>query len=307
MSTGGSVSNTGLALKKLGMDVTLMGKVGDDDFGKTVINIFESYGASGLLVDKNETTSYSIVIAIPGTDRIFLHDPGANNSFCVSDIPESELEKADYFHFGYPPLMKSMYENDGLELINLFKLAKSKNLITSLDFATISSDSEAGKIDWISILNELLPYVDFFVPSFEELCFMLDKQKYERLSVDGGDMTEKLDICADVKPLADKLITMGAKHVLIKCGVSGLYYKDNDEEIIQPCYKPNVVLSGTGAGDTSIAAFLASMSIGRSMKECVRNAAAEGACCVEAYDALSGIKTIEEIEKKIDQGWEVLK
>ena len=31
--TGGSVANTGLALKLLGCDVTLMGKVGDDSFG----------------------------------------------------------------------------------------------------------------------------------------------------------------------------------------------------------------------------------------------------------------------------------
>ena len=34
--TGGSVANTGLALKLLGCDVTLMGKVGDDSFGMMI-------------------------------------------------------------------------------------------------------------------------------------------------------------------------------------------------------------------------------------------------------------------------------
>lgn len=36
----------------------------------------------------------------------------------------------------------------------------------------------------------------------------------------------------------------------------------------------------------------------------VKLAAAEGASCVEAYDALSGLRTIEELREKIANGWE---
>ena len=75
VSSGGSVSNTGLALKVLGNDVTLMGKVGDDDFGAMLAQIFARYGAGGLIVDKDSATSYSVVLAIPGIDRMFLHCP----------------------------------------------------------------------------------------------------------------------------------------------------------------------------------------------------------------------------------------
>jgi len=32
-------------------------------------------------------------------------------------------------------------------------------------------------------------------------------------------------------------------------------------------------------------------------------AAATGACCVAAYDALSGLKSFEELTGKIQQGW----
>ena len=35
--TGGSVANTGLGMKVLGADVTLMGKIGDDAFGGIVL------------------------------------------------------------------------------------------------------------------------------------------------------------------------------------------------------------------------------------------------------------------------------
>ena len=86
VSTGGSVANTGLALKKLGCDVTLLGKVGNDHFGDLIKSIVSSYGAGGLISDDNSSTSYSVVLAIPGIDRVFLHNPGANDTFSSDDI-----------------------------------------------------------------------------------------------------------------------------------------------------------------------------------------------------------------------------
>ena len=71
-------------------------------------------------------------------------------------------------------------------------------------------------------------------------------------------------------------------------------------------YKPGKVLSGTGAGDTSIAAFLLGMLEGCPPEECVQLAAATGACCVEAYDALSGLKPLSELRTRIAAGWEMV-
>ena len=72
---------------------------------------------------------------------------------------------------------------------------------------------------------------------------------------------------------------------------------------IQPCFRADQVLSGTGAGDTSIAAFLLAASQGKPVETCAALAAAEGACAVTAYDALSGLKSLEELEKRIADGW----
>ena len=173
--TGGSVANTGLAMKRLGNDVRLLGKVGTDSFGRTIRDILASYGVGGLIEAEGASTSYSIVLAIPGFDRIFLHDPGANDTFSGADIPWEELSGAALFHFGYPPLMKQMYADDGNELAGIFRKAKELGIATSLDLAAVDPQSEAAKADWEEILRKTLPYVDFFVPSFEELCFMLDR------------------------------------------------------------------------------------------------------------------------------------
>ena len=321
--TGGSVANTGLALKLLGNDVCLLGKVGDDAFGAMVQKIFAGYGAEGLIVAPDCSTSYSVVLAIPGIDRVFLHNPGANNTFSSADIPDEALRDAAIFHFGYPPLMRRMYENDGAELAEIFARVKSLGIATSLDLAAVDPDMPAGRADWRRILEKVLPSVDFFVPSFEELCFMLDQKRYKRLASGGGDMTTSLDIKAEVIPLAEELMQMGCKVVLVKCGTTGLYYRTYDEwtmegigsrleldtaawasrEGLQPCFQADIVRSGTGAGDTSIAAFLTAVLAGKDPMRCVALAAAEGACCVTAYDALSGLRPIAELEARIDNGW----
>ena len=323
--TGGSVANTGLALKLLGNDVLLMGKIGTDALGSMVKSVFSAYGAGGLIEDPDSATSYSVVLAVPGYDRIFLHDPGANDSFSGADIPDAALEDAVLFHFGYPPLMKKMYADGGAELAAVFRRMKQHGLATSLDLAAVDPNSPAGQTDWKGILRAVLPYVDFFVPSFEELCWMLDRDRYDRLNR-GGDMTVGLDLQAEALPLADELIGMGCRAVLIKCGTAGLVYRTAgrtalasvgprlvldpdawaDQRGLQPCFRADCVRSGTGAGDTSIAAFLTGVLRGFGPSDCAALAAAEGACCVTAYDALSGLQPVEELMDRIRAGWPLL-
>lgn len=327
VSTGGVVANTGLAMKFLGADVKLIGKIGEDSFGEIVANTLKKNGAEddSLVRDPSVSTSYTVVVAIPGIDRIFLHDPGANDQFFSKDISDVQLREADHIHFGYPPLMAKMFEEDGRELIDIYRRAKEFGLSTSLDMAAVDPNAPSGGADWEKILNLVLPYVDFFVPSFEELCFMLDRPKFDALAdkANGGDMTEVISFEEDVKPLADKCLKLGAKLVVIKCGIAGLFYKSSKEETMrkipgidavkwaelegfEKSYVPDVVRSGTGAGDTCIAAFLTALLDGEEPEMVFSLATGTGASCVEGYDSLSGLRTFDELKKKIGNGWEKL-
>ena len=89
LSTGGAVSNTGLALVKLGIPTRLIGKIGRDPFGEAVCRIVSSYDpdlVSGMVVDPDSSTSYTICLSPPGMDRMFLHWSGANETFSPDDI-----------------------------------------------------------------------------------------------------------------------------------------------------------------------------------------------------------------------------
>ena len=71
-----------------------------------------------------------------------------------------------------------------------------------------------------------------------------------------------------------------------------------NKRIYQPAFKAKIIKSEVAAGDTSIATFLAAARRGFSPEKCIALAAAQGACCVTASDAISGLKTLDEL---IDQ------
>ena len=322
--TGGSVANTGLALKILGNDVTLLGKTGDDAFGGIVRSILAQYGAGGLITDRESSTSYSVVLAVPGTDRIFLHHPGANDTFSALDVRDEALDGAALFHFGYPPIMRRMYENGGRDLAALFRRVHGLGVATSLDLAAVDPGSDAGKADWRGILAAVLPDTDFFLPSFEELCFMLNRPLYDRLAEKGGDMTLQPGVREAADALARECLDMGCAAAVIKCGLAGMVYRTGSRERtgrigenlavdpaawadrsgIQPCFRAETVCSGTGAGDVSIAAYLTAVLEGEGPAACARLAAAEGAASVASYDALGSLLPLDELRRRIENGWE---
>lgn len=323
VSGGGAAFNTGLGLHALGAEVLLMANTGDDDFGRILKGKIQERGCeSCITVLPGETTSYTIVLAPKGVDRLFLHNPGCNNTFGSEHVDLKKAATADHFHFGYPTLMKRFYQNDGLELKELFCSIKELGLTTSLDLAAVDPESEAAACRWDRIFKSVLPYVDFFVPSIEELGFLLNRSLYEKWQAiaDGEDITSILSLKGDVETIADQALQLGAKAVLLKCGAAGMFLKTASNQAFvngpdflkgwgeisyfQNSFLPDRILSATGAGDTSIAAFIKAMLERRTPVECVKLAAATGASCVTAYDTVSGLMSFEKLEEKIKNGWE---
>lgn len=324
LATGGPVSNTGLGLHKLGVNTRLMGKVGDDLFGQTIQNIIADYHPSlteGMIVAGGETSSYSIILSPANADRMFLHFSGCNDTFGANDINYEMLAQARLFHFGYPPLMKRIIERDGAELAELFRRAKATGVTTSLDMAMPDPTSFSGGVDWTAILSNALPHVDIFLPSVEEILFMLYRDKYEAFSENADDLPAVLTPEL-VALIGEDLLSMGPKVVGLKLGRLGIYLKTAHErawldtgrakprdiyhwisrELWAPCFKTAVV-GTTGSGDAAIAGFLAALLRGQSPEESITMACAVGACSVEAADALGGVKSWDQTRARISSGW----
>ncbi|WP_209123961.1 carbohydrate kinase family protein [Alkalihalobacillus sp. BA299] len=323
VATGGAVPNTGIALHKLGFSTTLMGKVGNDVFGQALLRLIKDIDVTltqGMITTPGENSSYSIVISPPGGDRIFLHCPGANDTFSADDMDMDKVSEAKLFHFGYPSLMFNMFQNEGEELVNIFRKVKGKGLTTSLDMAQPDPESEAGKTDWLPILNKVMPYVDIFLPSFEEIVFMLDRELYDNLT----RRTESSGILCgasqqSLSRIADQLLQAGAAIVVIKLGEHGLYMRTTDDEqrleksglfncsstkawmqreLLIPCFEVEVQ-GTTGAGDSTIAGFLGGLLQGLTPEQVLEGAVGVGSFNVQKPDAISGIPHWEEVQRFI--------
>ncbi len=326
ISTGGAVSNTGLALHKLGVSTRLMGKVGDDLLGQTVRQIVAAHGgdlADGMVVDGAAHTSYTIIVNPPGVDRTFLHFPGANDTFSADDVRYDVVARARLFHFGYPPLLKLTFQDGGAQLVTIFRRVKGMGITTSLDMTLPDPASAAGRADWVAILRAVMPYVDVFLPSIEEALYMLRRETYEALSrQEGQGSFLPLVTPALLSELGRELLAMGGRVVGFKLGERGLYVRTAgraaiegmgaarppdatawaDRELWAPCFRVEVA-GTTGAGDATIAGFLAGLLRDLSPEEALTAAVAAGGCNVEMPDAVSGVRPWEEMWQRVKDGW----
>ncbi|WP_261131978.1 carbohydrate kinase family protein [Bacillus sp. Marseille-Q3570] len=321
-STGGAVANTGIALNKLGVPALLMGKVGNDHFGQILMKQLRGEGLEAvqkMIVASNDQTSYTIVLSQPGIDRTFLHCAGVNDTFSMVDIDYDALKETKVFHFGYPPLMKKMYQNNGEELFRILSELKKKDITVSLDMAYPDPDSEAGQASWKAILTKCLPMVDVFMPNIEEILYMLDRPLFSELQQKGLQCIEPEHLTR----VGDNLLGMGAAIVGLKLGDNGLYIRTTESierlkqvgkglgedfanwlgrELLVPCFEVKEV-GTTGAGDCTIAGFLGGMVQSFSLEKTVRLAVGVGACNVEGIDATSSIPSMEKVLQRIERNW----
>jgi sugar/nucleoside kinase (ribokinase family) len=168
----------------------------------------------------------------------------------------------------------------------------------------------------------VLPFVDIFTPSVEEILFMLHRSLYHKLLSDTNDIIRSITPSL-VSDLSAELIEIGARIVLLKLGYFGVYMKSSgieslkllgrsapkdldiwvDQELWSPCYQVEVV-GTTGSGDATIAGFLSGFLRDLSPVETLDASVAVGACNVEAADAISGLLSWNEVLNRIEDGWE---
>lgn len=328
LATGGAVANTGLALHRLGINTSLMGKVGDDLLGQTILSLIRAHGESltdGMKISAADSTSYTVVLSPPSSDRTFIHCPGCNDTFTAEDLNERTLAQAQLMHFGYPTLMRKMYENGGTGLVELLRCAKQLGVTTSLDMTSVDPASDAGKVDWRALLSTAGPYIDCFVPSVEEILFMLNRPMWDELMQRHGGIDAGRDISAQMlMQLVDELISMGCAMVMLKLGDQGAYLKTSanadrfrrigralannhdqwiGQSLAEPCFKVPVA-GTTGSGDCTIAGFLTGLVRGFTPVQAMQLATAVGAFNVETVDAVSGVPKLEKVLARVGSGWE---
>ncbi|KXK24368.1 MAG: PfkB domain-containing protein [Chloroflexi bacterium OLB15] len=313
-SAGGCVGNTSIALHYLGANVRLMACVGDDMLGTLTRQIIRSHSAqleAGLRIKHGETSPYTIVLSPSNIDRMFLHSAGLNQSFGINDVSFDAILPGSIFHFGYPTVLPHLYADEGIELSIIMRRAKEKGAVAAMDLAM--PDIFSHGIDWRLLLHSVLPHVDIFIPSLEEIVYMLRREAFDDLqrgqNIDDGFLIS----------LLDEFIECGVAIAGVKLGEGGMILKLAEQQRIRALGFPDTQFAGkviyqpafeviangtTGAGDSAYAAFLYALANNFDFEAAARFACAAGAWCVEAPDSAAGLPDAKTIQMRIASGWQ---
>jgi sugar/nucleoside kinase (ribokinase family) len=269
VTTGGIVSNSGIAMARLGMKVAAFSYVGKDDFGAVIRRRLEGEGldCNGLLTHPSAATSTTAVLIDPQSDRSFVHCVGAPKLMDKALF----LEHLDLFArsrmtlIGYYSLMPNL-EGD---LPEVMAAIRKTGCQTALD--------AAGDGGAMQPLDRILPHLDVYVPSHNEATHQT-----------GHD---------DPRKIIDAYRSCGAPGLLgVKLGTKGAMLSPAAGEYLSiDCITPpDAVVDATGAGDSFFAGLLTGLLRGLDAAQAGRLAAATGACCVTGYGATAGLRGYEE-------------
>ena len=298
-SPGGVVANTGIAMQQFGKRILLNGLIGSDLIGKILLELLTDYNSTdGITVTDSANTAFGIVISPPGVDRIFLESPGCNQLIGLSHINVDGIAQSRLFHFGYPPLLRQFYLNDGYQLVHLFRTVKAQQVATSLDFSLPDLASESGQVNWQLVLKRTLPFTDIFVPSLEEILQIMRPSLYTEIKSSSENITLIDEVSIEiVRGMGEEIINMGVKILLIKMGHRGAYLLTGDVSPMKISTDLSLstedwsnvelwcdafpvdesrVKNASGSGDTAAAAFLTAILNAELPEPALRYAALAG-------------------------------
>lgn len=269
LTTGGIVSNAGIAMARLGLRVAAFSYVGADEWAGVIRQRYAAEGidTAHLLEHPTMATSTSAVLIDPSGERSFVHCAGAPRALDKTAL----LAQVDLFArsramlIGYYPLMTRLQG----DLPDVFAAIRERGCLTALDAA-----GDGGTMD---PLARILPQVDFYVPNETE----------------GAHQTGE----SDPRRMIGVYRDAGARGFLgIKLGERGAILSPRPGEFVEIAVvpAPGAVVDTTGAGDCFYAGLLAGMLRGLDAASAGRLAAATGACCVTGVGATSAVRGYEE-------------
>ncbi len=251
---------------RLGHSAKIIGGVGDDDFGKCLLDRLRGDGVNcdDVIVNDRISTGCAFVMYYGNGDRKFIFHIG-NTPAVMGEIPAKEkLAGAKDFHIMGCSMMADMAF--GRRIVETMKIAAESGAMVSFDpniRKELMKDPEA-----VDLVNEVMKRVNIFLPGVGEL-----------LSITGTDTVEAA--------VAKAFENDNLKIIALKRGSHGCTIYTRDETVSEGIYD-GPVLDTTGAGDSFDAAFICGIIEGRTILEAAQMATAAGGLNTAAFGPMEG-------------------
>ncbi len=266
---GGGAANTPSALARMGLKVGVFSKVGDDLTGEFIRRELGKLGVdtSGIRVSARDTTPMTYVGIHTDGDRTFIHTPGANATLSWDDLNLDQVLATDYLLYQDLWVLAAM---DGEPAARLLAEAKKRGVVTFLDECFGNGPKRES-------LELMAPHCDYVTPSVDDL----------RVIYPGASDNE----------LANRLLELGARIVVLKMGSEGCLVAQGKDRVKVPAL-PAKVVDTTGAGDCWDAGFIAGLSQGEDVVTAARIGNACAAFSIEAVGGSTGVPTYDSVRER---------
>lgn len=263
-------------ISKLGMKVGFVGKLGNDYFGKFMLqNLKErDIDVSHVVVKDGLKTGITVSLSFPEGYAMVTYG-GAMQDLTIKDIDLNYLKESKHMHLSSYFLQPGMRK----DCSELFKLSKKFGLTTSFDPGWDPAEK------WSKVIFGILPYVDVFLPNEQE-ALMITR-------------------CSNVKTALDKLGEY-SENVVIKQGSKGALAKEGKRKINTNAFKVKVV-DTTGAGDSFNAGYLYKYLNGANIEDRLTFGSACGAIVTTKLGGTTSFPNLREIQKFISSHRRVTK
>lgn len=274
MAPGGKGANQALQCARLGADVTMMGCVGDDLFGETLLETPRNAGVdvSHVLVRSGITSGVGHVtleVTEHTAQNRIVVIPGANLTLTVEEVAWIRDEIGTYD-------MVLLQLEVPLEVNRtVARWAKDAGVPVMLNPAP------ATDLD-----DELLSLVTYLTPNEQEASTETDLP----LGSDENGLRQD-----DLQKIAAALWAKGVENVIITLGGHGSAVVEGDSIHYVPCVHMDHVADPTAAGDSFVGALSVGLTVGLSREEALAFASHTAAITVSRMGAMPSLPTLEEV------------
>ncbi|CAI9394228.1 MULTISPECIES: sugar kinase [Citrobacter] len=272
----GAELNVATGLARLGMKVGWVSRVGNDSFGRFVLNSLKKEGidAQGVTLDERYATGFQLKSKVEnGTDPIveYFRKGSAASHLSVADYNEAYFSAARHLHLSGVAAALSASAYELLAHTARTMKAQGKTLSFDPNLRPVLWKSEA---EMIEKLNRLAFQADWVLPGLKEGMILTGQQTPEGI--------------------ADFYLRHGVKAVVLKTGADGAWYKtaDGEKGSVAPVKVDNVV-DTVGAGDGFAVGVISALLEGRTLHQAVTRGNKIGALAIQVQGDSEGLPTRE--------------
>ena len=266
---GGKGANQAIAARRMGAEVAMIGRVGDDEFGSTLRRNLAAEGidVEHLPVTAEASSGVALITVDDNGENTIIVVPGANGRLTVNDV-----ESAHELIAGANILL--------MQLEIPLPVVEQAAHIASENGVTVILNAAPAR----ALSRQLLSLVDYLVVNETEALLVA--------GVTGGLPEEA----------ARLLQGMGVRNVVVTLGPGGsLLVPSEGESVTVPAYRVRAV-DTTAAGDGFAGAFAVALAEGIPAAEALRWGNAEGAIAVTREGAQPSLPTRSEVEAFMTTG-----